>query len=210
MDSSRDTRQALLSYIDSVYAGQPDASLLPDAADDDKLRAKYEAFLTVQAEQVRGRQANPLRRDVVLSRMRLASADFEDWSSEARNLDWLDLSFTQVDDTLFADTTKKWNVRRLNLEGTQVTDEALGQIAKITNLVELDLSGCKISSQGLKNLASHPKLTTLWLTGTQVDDTIQPILQSLRSLEYVNLDDTDVTKEGWKKMKLAMPKLRDN
>jgi hypothetical protein len=210
MDSSPETRQALLDYIDSVYAGQPDESLLPDVSDDDRLRSKYESFLTVEAEQVRLREPRILRREVVLSRMKVKSADFSDWTPDARNLDWLDLSFTQVDDTLFEDETKPWNVRRLNVEGTEVTDEALARIAKIPSLVELDLSGCKVTSKGIKSLASHPKLATLWLTATEVDDSIQPTLQSLRSLEYVNLDETNVTKEGWKKMQTAMPKLRDN
>jgi hypothetical protein len=208
MDDSPAKRDALADYIDSVYAGMPDETLLPEAADDDALRKSYEEFLTVSAEQMRGRHAHPSRREIVLSRMDISTSDFDDWSNTARDLDWLDLSFTKIDDPLFADTEKPWNIRRLNVESTRVTDAALASIGKMAALVELDLSGCPISNAGLKQISGHPRISTLWLTGTQVDDEILPTLQSLKALEYVNLDDTMVTKEGWKKIQAAIPKLR--
>ncbi len=210
MDSSPAKREALASYIDSVYAGTPDEKLLPEVVDEDTLRAEYERFLTVTPDQIHGRRANAARREIVLSRMDLATSDLDDWSTAARDLDWLDLSFTKIDNQLFADASKPWNVRRLNVESTKITDEAMGEIAKMSAIVELDLSMCKISNEGLKQIAGHPRLATLWLTGTLVDDDILPTLQSLKALDYVNLDDTLVTKDGWKKIQAAIPKLRKN
>jgi hypothetical protein len=189
MDSTPENRRAFLDYLELIYAGSE--PMLPLASSEVDLRLQYDQFLRGDVETFSTRLQPAVRRDVVLSRTKVLSETLLQWPSTAKKLSWLDLSFTGVDDSLFADATQ-WSAVRLNLESTKITSASMPAIASFEELSDLDLSNCQIDSMSLQSLASHETLRTLWLTGTQVDERCVSVLQSLPKLEFVELTGTQV------------------
>ncbi|MFM8175591.1 MAG: leucine-rich repeat domain-containing protein [Pirellulaceae bacterium] len=199
LEASPESSSDWIDYLRSVYeADQPDPEeLRPQGKQPGSLEAAYDRFLEVSAEQVAGRLGGSGRRSVVLSlQSDVTSSLFSGWSEEARDLQWLDLSGTQVDDTLFATSGASWSVERLGLERTKVGDLGLQAIAKIHRLRELDLSHCSITDQGVASFAGHMRLETLWLTDCPITDDAVESLVRLPKLKEIHLEGTRVSDEA--------------
>ena len=90
-------------------------------------------------------------------------------------------------------------LRVIRLRGTGADDaflKYLGEEPKKTPyLIELDLAGGRITDQGLPGLAHFEVLKRLNLAGTAVsEDGLRPVLETLSSLQWLNLADTGI---GW-------------
>lgn len=196
LEASPESGSDWIDYLRRVYeADQPDPEALrPQGNRPDSLQAGYDRFLEVSAEQVAGRLGGSGRRSVVLSlQPEVTSLLFADWSKEARDLQWLDLSGTQVDDDLFTASGANWSVERLGLERTKVGDVGLQAIAQIDRLRELDLSNCSITDQGVASLAGHMRLETLWLTDCPITDAAVESLVRIPKLKEVHLEGTGLS-----------------
>jgi len=178
--------------------------------DDEKMRGQYDQFLLDAGTLSRTIPLRPVRKDVVLSRTDVTSEVMLGWpTTTAVKLDWLDLSFTKVDDSMWtAAAMGRWDTRRLNVEGTRVSDNSIPSIASMNRLEELDLSTCNISDTGLESLRSHRSLRKLWLTGTSVSDSLIDLLASLPRLEEVDLTGTRFTDDGRQELARRIPRLR--
>ncbi len=214
MDRSSDHRQAFINYALSVYRGTPDTARLVETQQDENLRRAYDEFLMLTPEKLLKNPTPSDPKEIVLSRCPVTSKELLAWPESRRKLDWLDLSFSRVDNRLFleppdSDSRKFWDVRRLNVESTQVSDASLPAIATMPRLEELDLSRCGVTDVGLEALLGHKTLKTLWLTGNAaVTDKSLAILASLPRLELTDLSGTSITEDGWKKLLAKSPRLR--
>jgi hypothetical protein len=212
MDHSSASHSALINFIGNVYKDEINSQSDFFSEDDDKLRSQYDHFLLSAGDFSATFPPRPSRKDVVLSRTDITSKSMLSWpENTAVKLDWLDLSFTKVDDSLWTESKSgRWDTRRLNVEGTQVSDKSLPAIAAINRLEELDLSMCKISDSGLESLRGHRLLRKLWLTGTGVTDNLIDLLASLPRLEEIELTGTKFTDAGRQELARRLPRLRRN
>ncbi len=214
MDRNADQRQAFIEYASSVYQGNPRSELLVETQQDETLRRLYDQFLMLPTEKLRVGPLSSNTKDVVLSRCPVTSEELLEWPKARRKLDWLDVSFSKVDDRLFLEplessTRSLWDVRRLNVESTLVSDASIPVIAMMPRLEELDLSRCNVNDIGIDKLRGHRSLKTLWLTGNVgITDQGLGVLASLPRLELTDLSGTSVTEEGWKKLLTKSPRLR--
>jgi hypothetical protein len=214
MDGSVEQRTAFERYIASVYGGKEDAMLLGEFNDDAKLRESYDRYLMLSpgSNPIRTYFAN--RKEVVLSRCQVTNEQLLGWPIAFRSSPWLDLAFTEIDDSLFLDGVSHrepaWSIVRLNLESTQVTDRALPAIAKMKDLSELDLSNCKITDSGLEVLRGHKTLKTLWLNQCGVSDKSIDVFLSVPQLERVHLLGSSITVNGWNRLLRERPRLKTN
>ncbi|AGH40667.1 hypothetical protein D805_0400 [Bifidobacterium thermophilum RBL67] len=104
------------------------------------------------------------------------------------NLQWLDLSGTQVSNV--SPLAKMTKLEYLNLSGTQVSN--VSPLAKMTKLEYLNLSGTQVSN--VSPLAKLMKLSELDLANTKVSD-VSP-LAKLTKLVHLDLSGTGVLDLG--------------
>ena len=214
MDHSSASRSGLMDFLCDVYEQKTEVRPLRFSEDDEIMRGHYDQFLLDAGTLSRTIPPRPVRKDVVLSRTDVTSDVMLGWpTTTAVKLDWLDLSFTKIDDSMWTASGiglggGRWDTRRLNVEGTRVSDNSIPSIASNNRLEELDLSTCKISDAGLEPLRGHRSLRKLWLTGTNVSDSLIDLLASLPRLEEVELTDTRFTVEGRQELARRIPKLR--
>jgi len=124
------------------------------------------------------------------------------------DLQWLDLSGTQVGDAGLADLKGLKALQFLYLDDTQVTDLGLEHLKGLTTLQRLDLSSTKTTDAGLENLQGLTGLHTLWLDGTQITDAGLEHLKGLTTLEVLVLSDTKITDAGLVHLK-GLTRLKD-
>jgi hypothetical protein len=199
MDSSCEMSERMIRYLESVYRGTADISLLGYATDDE-VRAHYDLFLR-QFPGWRARTFFPKRNEIVLSRCDVTFSDLAEWTAECRKLKWLDLSYTRVDDRFLLDEASNskgsWEIARLNLESTSVSDRTVRVLAQMNGLAELDLSRTPITDKGLLELRANKTIRTLWLDGCAITDASIPVLESMTVLEGLHVAGTQITAQGW-------------
>lgn len=214
MDGKPDSRAAFLNYVRNAYRGLSSSEILLEAKQDEDLRQAYDQFLLQPESRLSKSPPFANCKELVLSRCAVTSQSFLQWPESHRKFDWLDLSFTNIDDRLFNEssgsiTKNRWDIRRLNVESTFVSDVSLPAFSTMPHLEELDLSRCNITDAGLEALKGHKTLKTLWLTGNRkISDQGAEVLASIPRLEIVDLAETSVTEEGWRKLVSKLPRLR--
>ena len=209
MDTDETRRQAILKYLIAVYQGQSTLTILPETSNDETLRGRYDRFITPTRGQIEARSVAPERQDIVLTRTDVDSSSLLKWPNPLRHCQWLDLSFTKIDDQMFLKAGEgPWDCVRLSLEGTKITNASLIAIASMPRLEELDLSHCAITDDGLKQLQRHPTLKSLWLTGTKVTDASLSVIESLPKAISVDIGQTEISPQEWQKTLRKMPRLK--
>jgi hypothetical protein len=206
MDGDEAMQKSFCRYLQSIYRGTPDVSLLGKLANDDLLRTAYDEYLQRTARDSRTYSED--RNEVVLSHCPIGSQTLLDWPIKCRKLKWLDVSFTKVDDQLFELDDSKWNSVRLNLESTAITDRSMMSIAQMSSLDDLDLSNCNVTDAGVALLKGNKSLRTLWLSGCDVSNASIDILLTLPQLDSVHVQQTKITLAGWNRLIQAKPRLK--
>ncbi|XZE21474.1 hypothetical protein SH449x_001376 [Pirellulaceae bacterium SH449] len=206
MDSSRESRTQLIQFLKHLYFQDSNAILMP--WDDEALPEAY-------AEYMQNIPASSLfylphgnRSDLVLSRCRVDSEWLIRLLGNKTAWNWIDVSFTQVDDAAFSAGGGPWDIARLSVENTKVTDASLTAFQQMARLTELDLTNCKITDIGVQQLAGNRSIRTLWLTGTQVTDDMLKVLEGMSRLESVHLDRTQISAEAWQQFLKKRPRLK--
>lgn len=96
-------------------------------------------------------------------------------------------------------------LKQLFLGNTNISDEGLEHLSNL-QLRELDLHGTSVTSLGVVHLTKIDSLQRLDLSDTNVtDDAIDSLLR-MKKLRWLDLDHTDVTESGFKRLKREMPK----
>jgi len=113
------------------------------------------------------------------------------------------------DATLFEPLSDLRHLEHLSLRGTGIGDQHLHFLNKLTELQTLDLGENPIVGTGLRHIAGLSKLKSLWLidSGT-FTDTGMVHLKSLKDLEFLCIQFTQVTDEGLKHIH-GLPRLRE-
>jgi hypothetical protein len=208
MEDSSESRLQVIDHLKFLYTNAPQVNLTPWT--DDELVKSYASYCRRGPSTVTEYLPHGNRRDLILSRCPIDSEWMLTKLGNHRSWNWLDLSFTKIDDNLFEDSKNPWNVVRLSVESTKITDKCLGKLALIPNLDELDLSDCEITDQGIKAFQGHHGIRVLWLTGTRITDASLSVISSLSKLESVHVDKTSITREAWERLLKGKPRLRNS
>ncbi|HEY6978656.1 MAG TPA: c-type cytochrome domain-containing protein [Chitinophagaceae bacterium] len=86
-----------------------------------------------------------------------------------KQLVWLNLANTNIDDASLSTIAQLTNLVRLHLENTRVTDKGLQRLQSLSNLRYLNLVGTKITAEGVMQLKGLKKLQSLYLYQTNID-----------------------------------------
>lgn len=81
---------------------------------------------------------------------------------------WLNLDNTNLDDNTLQELSSLTTLTRLNLSNTMITDKGLQQLAALRELQYLNLAGTKITAAGLAQLKPLSKLKNIYLFQTNV------------------------------------------
>lgn len=206
MDSSGESRAQLIQYLKHLYFQDSNAILMP--WDDEALPKAYAEYMQSIPASSSFYLPHGNRSDLVLSRCRVDSEWLIRLLGNKSAWNWVDLSFTQVDDYAFSEGNVSWDFARLSVENTKVTDASLAAFQQMTRLTELDLTNCKITDIGMQQLAGNRSIRTLWLTGTQVTDDAIKVLEGMSRLESVHLDRTQTSAEAWQQFLKKRPRLK--
>jgi Leucine-rich repeat (LRR) protein len=191
------SKSAYFSYIRSVYEGNQSPGALFDllGGTEQSAQLAYRKSLTVTDRHLQLLSSTTETvKQLVLSRSNL-----EDWAQldKFKNLQWLDVSYTNVANDKVDWLLSLKDLQRLSVEGTKLDGSAMPQITKLRKLTELDLSMCNIDDAGLAWLVSHPNLETLYLTGTKVTEKSLATLSTLPKLKSCDVSATVITKDVW-------------
>ncbi|WP_425617397.1 hypothetical protein NA78x_001072 [Anatilimnocola sp. NA78] len=99
-----------------------------------------------------------------------------------RELIWLDLSGTKVDDRLFTHFTFP-KLEILDLADCPITDEGVVGIVRNKEIIRLVLRNTQITDRGVKELAKLPKLLALDISGCKITNEAQKTLDSISTLD---------------------------
>jgi hypothetical protein len=98
-----------------------------------------------------------------------------------KQLLWLKLNNTTVNDHTIEFIKECKTITRLQLSNTAITDKAMSTIKLLTQLQSLNLVGTKVTAEAVLQL------------------------QSLKMLKHIYLYQTDVTRNNWAALKKAFP-----
>jgi serine/threonine protein kinase len=124
-----------------------------------------------------------------------------------KKLSILGVGGTIVSDAGLAHLKDCKNLTGLWLYGTRVSDAGLaGTIKELPNIRFIHLGYSRVSDTGLAHLKDYKSLTTLDLGGCQVSDAGLEQLAGCPKLVSVNVEHTQVTGAGVKKLSAALPR----
>ena len=190
-------RNSYIRALVDLYQGNARSSLPlleSISADEEKAKVLYQNRLIVDDKAI-GWFGNDIE-DLVLCGSELTS---DSWEKLARfkNVEWLDVSFSNFKDEDVEAIAELTELRRLSLEGTGCGARAVSLAASLPHLEELDLSGMPIDSAALLPLKAHPSLKILWLTNTSVTKTAFPVLESIENLSQCDVEGSQISSSDW-------------
>lgn len=134
---------------------------------------------------------------------------FQLWMPHLRRLNiiTLDLEGCRLTDKSTSDLRFLTNLEYLDLSNTDVSDGTLAGLSALPQLRRLLLSGTRITDNGLRYLRQAIHLQYLDLRRTHVSDTGLQELAGLRDLRHVDARSTKVTRSGAEALKRALPEV---
>jgi len=203
-------RPAMVDYLRTIYQGRDRAGTLTNVAGVplSSLDKQYHKFLNVTDDDLAFLASMPVARNLSLGRTAVTDAGLRHLAGHTQ-LEWVDVAHTQVGDSGFAHLKAAKNLNHLIAEYTKITDVALQTIGSLGNLEILDLTGTNVTDAGLVHLASLTKLKELWLGGTRISDAGLVHLEGLKNLETLDIHETNVTADGWSRLKRTLPSLKE-
>jgi Leucine-rich repeat (LRR) protein len=121
-------------------------------------------------------------------------------------LEWLDLSSTNLDDEGLSRLRRLKSLRGVNFTNTRLTDAAADSLSQLVNLETLRLAGTQLTDRGLRGLQPLWRLQTLDLKHCPITDEGAQHLAGMPTLGFIELDDTRVTDRGVEAL-VRLPKL---
>ena len=97
------------------------------------------------------------------------------------------------------------NISHLDLSRTQVNDSVMGNVKKMKHLTWLGLRNTEVSNQGIKQLKDLQFLRYLNLSGTKVSDGAIKDLSQMKDIEEIYLWNSEVTDKGIESLQKALP-----
>jgi hypothetical protein len=127
--------------------------------------------------------------------------------SKLESLSLTDSKFGDQDARFLAD---KVNLNTLFLYRSAIGDDGLAHFQNLKNLQMLGLSGTKVTDRGMAHIGNLPKLVYLALSDTTVSDQSIETLITMDSLQDVELYRTNVTQDGIRRLRDALPQCMIN
>ena len=123
----------------------------------------------------------------------------------------LNLYGNRITDTGLDELKSLTNLKVLDLNLTSVTDEGLAKLTGLKQLERLELTattglgGPQISNHGVRHLTALTELKHLVLIGSGVTDASLEYFSAMSMLTTLNVVDTQLTEEGIRSLKRALP-----
>ncbi len=95
-----------------------------------------------------------------------------------KQLVWLNLASTNINDSSLAAVAQLDNLTRLHLENTHITDNGLHTIQSLSNLQYLNLVDTKVTTQGVIQLKGLKKIQEIYLWQTNISSNDFALLQT--------------------------------
>jgi uncharacterized membrane protein len=95
--------------------------------------------------------------------------DLQLLSAIQKQLIWLKLGYTNINNTNMVAIAHLGNLTRLNLEHTEISDKGLREVQALHNLQYLNLVGTKVTLQGVMQLKELKLLHSLYLYQTNIN-----------------------------------------
>lgn len=121
--------------------------------------------------------------------------------AELKDLEFLSLAGTKIDDRQLALLAPLTHLRNLELSDCEITDRGLDELARFKKLEVLDLTNTRVTDAGLTTLKALPRLRALTLQLTDVTDDGMGVLAELRGLDWLDVALTAVTDAGARQFK---------
>jgi hypothetical protein len=99
----------------------------------------------------------------------LNNEDLQLLQSLKKQLIWLKLGFTNINDTNMTSIAQLGNLTWLSLQHTNISDKGLRSIQSLQGLQYLNLVGTKVTLQGILQLKGLKSLHSLYLYQTNID-----------------------------------------
>jgi hypothetical protein len=204
-------RDALVQYLQAVYAGRTRIDTLPSLTGEplESLDARYRQFLDVTDQDLEFLAHIPVAEELSLGGTSITDAGLRHLAAHTR-MTWLDLGATAIGDEGFAHVRAATALKELVLQQTRITDQSLPILGTFRHLETLDLSGTAVTDQGLKHLGGLSNLRELWIDSTAVSDAGLEHLHILKNLKTLEANGTRVTPEGRKRLRAALPSLEES
>ena len=145
--------------------------------------------------------------DADLSGLPLTSADVRVFLKHAPQVEWLNLSSTEVDDEILADLAAMPCLVRLSLSDTDVSDAGIRCLAMATHMELLLLDKTRITDAGVASLKSMANLRWLSLRRTEITPGCLEALELFENLERLNLNHTAITGPQAQRLVQRRPRL---
>ena len=98
-----------------------------------------------------------------------------------------ELGIFYLSDSIFNDSEKLLNLKKINLAKTNVSALGLHCLKKFKGLEDLNLQATAIDDRSIKDIVQFKKIKSLNLAETNITDTSLPTIGSLRFMEKLNL-----------------------
>lgn len=96
-------------------------------------------------------------------------------------------------------------LKALDLDYGHLYDSELKVICKIINLEELAISETEVTDNGMQFISNLKKLKKLVINNIEISDASVEPLSKLKNLKWMFVNATNITKEGYLKLKKALP-----
>jgi hypothetical protein len=123
-----------------------------------------------------------------------------------KQLECLELSYARITDSGLAHLESLPRLKTLVLGPSHLSPAGLRRLHGLSRLDSLTIGDSRLVESGLKELKSLRRLKRLGLEGTPISDAGLGDVTELTSLEQLNVFDTNVSYEGRKKLRVALPR----
>ena len=201
-------RHFLTESLSKIYSGEGGAEGFPGDELSEAWDQERQSFL--QVDDALWDEAPPRRlaenlclRKCAVSKDRLASV------ATLTKLKWLDLAFTNADDSVVQSLSALGALERLQLEGLSLTDEVADKLGKLDRLEEIDLSGTSVGLETAYAVGKLPRLKSAYFAGcSHFNDQALTSLEGLRRLESLDVSNTSVTPSALELYRRRRPKVK--
>jgi hypothetical protein len=126
-------------------------------------------------------------------------------------LEYLSLSMLEpISDRGLSCLDRMPNLKLLQVSAGNLTAKGFAHIGSRHKLAGVIMAHCEFSEDALVHLADLPGLTNIILQDCPISDAAVPYLARLHGLKRLNIVNTNITSEGAKKLRDALPKCRFN
>ncbi len=202
-------RQAFVRLLRLAYEKRSKANSLSQALGTgyDKLDVAYRRFLIPHPGSIKNLSDQANRTELALGASPITSEQLKVIGG-CKNLLWLQLSGTKIDDAAGKTVALLKNLDQLFVDSTSITDAFVSDIAGLEKLYELDLARTRITDKSLDVVSRFTNLKVLYLTKTNITDVGLAKLSTLRQLEHLDVSGTKVTPAALANLKAKLPNLK--